>query len=64
MYVSCHDKDNSEVSRAGTPPLLLGAIAAPHPSLKHSALLSGQRVKDGEVGRNRDQQGKWLNWIF
>lgn len=48
MYVSCHDKDNSEVSRARTPPPLLGAIAVQHPSLKHTPLLSSQGVKDSE----------------
>lgn len=56
MYVSCHDKDNSEVSRARTPtPSPLGAIAIPKsiPSLQPGSKRIVRIVRKGETRQKK-----------
>lgn len=60
MYVSCHEKDNSKVSRARTPLTQpptppLGAIAALCPSLEHTFLhLSHREENNSKRGINKE----------
>lgn len=67
MYVSCHDKDNTEVSRARTPQPQtptppLGAIAVLRLSLKHISFIPVTRskriVREEYIRRKKRRAGK------